>query len=228
MTCSVLVFAKAPEPGAVKTRLIPALGSGGAAVLAARMIRRTLSTVKIADVGPIELWCTPDASHPLFALCQRDFGASVHIQSGDDLGGRMANAVADALSRADQTILIGTDIPTLEVQDLEHAKQVLIAGEDAVIGPTADGGYYLIGLRTPACELFEDMRWSTDAVFRETLRRVQALNWSMTTIAERWDVDVPQDLERLAGESSCASLLSQLSWSHTVDFSRTSNDTRAS
>lgn len=224
----VVVFAKAPEPGAVKTRLIPALGAGGAAVLAARMIRRTLATVAASGLGPIELWCAPDVSHPLFALCQRDFGVTLHLQRGADLGERMANALEDTLRRCDHALLIGCDIPLLRADDLRQARDALHAGTHAVLGPTVDGGYYLIGLSASARELFAEIRWGSPQVLSDTRERLQSLQWTAREVALHWDVDTPEDLDRLARNPATVDLLAQLSLAQTVDFARASNDTRAS
>src|SRR5262245_19021024 len=109
--CAVVVFAKAPEPGAVKTRLIPVLGPEGAAALHARLLKRALATARAAAVGPIELACAPDADHPFLRYCGARYGATLSNQSDGDLGARMLVACQRALEHAAGVLVIGADCP---------------------------------------------------------------------------------------------------------------------
>lgn len=194
-TIPLLVFARAPLPGASKTRLIPALGADGAARLSARMLRRTLAT---ARGQATELWCAPDTAHPVFAECAAEFGVRLHTQQGTDLGQRMAHALAEAFGRARAGVLVGTDCPGLCAADLAEARAALATeggeGAEAVLGPAVDGGYYLIGLRRPAPELFADMPWGGPDVLAETRRRLRELGWRWHELAPRRDLDRPEDL----------------------------------
>jgi hypothetical protein len=207
---AVLVFAKAPEPGRVKTRLVPALGEGPAAVLAARLARRTVAEVTRAGLTSVTLCATPDTRHPFFELLQRHHGVTLAEQGGGDLGARMHRALAAALCEHDAAILVGTDIPGLSAADLVRAAACLEDGADAVLGPAEDGGYWLIGLRRSHADLFEDMPWGGGAVLAETLRRMGELGLRAACVAERWDVDRPDDLERLAADAVFAPLLAGL------------------
>jgi hypothetical protein len=207
---AVLVFAKAPEPGRVKTRLVPALGEGPAAVLAARLARRTVAEVTRAGLTSVTLCATPDTRHPFFELLQRHHGITLAEQGGGDLGARMHRALAAALCGHDAAILVGTDIPGLSAADLVRAAACLEDGADAVLGPAEDGGYWLIGLRRSHADLFEDMPWGGGAVLAETLRRMGELGLRAACVAERWDVDRPDDLERLAADAVFAPLLAGL------------------
>jgi rSAM/selenodomain-associated transferase 1 len=207
---AVLVFAKAPEPGRVKTRLVPALGEGPAAVLAARLARRTVVEVTRAGLTSVTLCATPDARHPFFELLQRHHGITLAEQGGGDLGARMHRALAAALCEHDAAILVGTDIPGLSAADLVRAAACLEDGADAVLGPAEDGGYWLIGLRRSHAFLFDDMSWGGAEVLAETRRRMDARSMRMACVAERWDVDRPEDLERLAADAVLAPLLAGL------------------
>src|SRR5665647_860280 len=109
----LIVFAKAPQPGAVKTRLIPLLGEAGAAALQARLVERTLATACAAGVGPVELYCAPRAEDPFFEYCGGRYAVSLASQADGDLGARMRDAFARVLSVARHAILIGTDCPAL-------------------------------------------------------------------------------------------------------------------
>src|SRR5882672_12690446 len=98
--CRVMVFARAPTPGEVKTRLIPALGEAGAAALHRRLVTHTLGAAADALIGPVELWCTPDTGDPFFFDCERRLRVSLHAQGQGDLGSRMRRAFESALARA--------------------------------------------------------------------------------------------------------------------------------
>src|SRR3954452_17777666 len=123
----VAVFAKAPVARFAKTRLIPLLGAEGAAELQAQLIRRAVATARAADVGPVTLWCAPDCSHPLF----RDFRVALRPQPEGDLGACMLAAFEAA---GGPLVLIGSDCPVLEAQDLRDAAAAL-AEADVVIAP---------------------------------------------------------------------------------------------
>src|SRR5262245_9176757 len=110
----VLVFARAPEPGAVKTRLMPLLGAEGAAALYRRRVEHTLEQATAANAGPVELWCHPGDADPFLNHCARRYGASLRVQAGADLGARMLQAFECALRLSRFAVLIGTDCAVLE------------------------------------------------------------------------------------------------------------------
>ncbi len=189
-----MVFAKAPIPGTVKTRLIPSLGSENSARLHASLVHRTLSMAVNSRVGGTELWCAPDSTHVFFQEMEAGFGVALRLQQGDDLGQRMAFAFNRVLSEASSAILVGSDYPDLSRADLRKAAKILEGGCEVVLGPADDGGYVLIGLSRPAPELFVDMPWGTDTVLdmtRERLRR-QGRRWRELPV--RHDLDRPEDL----------------------------------
>jgi rSAM/selenodomain-associated transferase 1 len=191
---AVAVLAKAPLPGFAKTRLIPALGADGAASLQARLVERAVATACAAVIGPVTLWATPDESHPLFQAIGAHLGVALARQGDGDLGARMLAAIAAANAPA---LVIGTDCPALTSEHLRAAADVLRGGGDAVVIPTEDGGYALIGMRAPARALFSDMHWSAPSVMDETRRRLRALGLTWQEPVTLWDVDLPEDLERL-------------------------------
>jgi rSAM/selenodomain-associated transferase 1 len=196
MNCAVSVFARAPVAGAVKTRLIPAIGAEGAAALHARLVRHSLAIAVEANLGPVSLCCDPVASHPFFTGCAREFGVALHVQQGADLGARMAAALRAALEEAAGAIVIGSDCPSLTADDLRRAAAAL-AAHDAVLGPAEDGGYVLVGLRRSLPALFDDIEWGTSSVLEQTRARLRAAGAGWFEIETRWDVDRPQDLGRL-------------------------------
>jgi uncharacterized protein len=195
--CTVVVFARAPEPGKVKTRLIPVLGEEGAAALHRRLVAHSLAVATAAGIGPVELWCAPDTGDPFFDDCERRFGVSLHSQGEGDLGARMQRAFEAVLARARRAILVGSDIPALSARYLRDAERVLARGDDVVIGPAEDGGYVLIGLSRRDPELFRGIPWGGPEVLAETRRRVAALRWRSSELSALWDMDRPEDLQRL-------------------------------
>ena len=188
---AVAILAKAPLPGLAKTRLIPALGREGAALLQARLIARTLATACAAATGPVSLWAASEES-PFRELAQ-PFPVKLARQVGGDLGARMHAAFESSCP----TLVIGSDCPVLEPKHLRGAADALRDGFDAAVIPAEDGGYVLIGLRRPQPALFADMRWGTETVMAETRRRAAELGLAVRELAPLWDVDVPDDLERL-------------------------------
>jgi uncharacterized protein len=191
---AVAVLAKAPVAGFAKTRLVPALGTEGAARLQERLIARAVATACAATVGPVTLWATPDENHAVFRSLAKHSDIALRRQCDGDLGARMLAAVAAADGPA---LVIGTDCPALTAEHLRLAAVVLRSGTDAVVLPAEDGGYVLIGLRRPQPALFADMRWSTPQVMEETRRRLRSLGLSWQEPATLWDLDVPEDLVRL-------------------------------
>ena len=193
-TIAIAVLAKAPLPGFAKTRLIPALGAEGAALLQARLVEHAVATACAARIGPVTLWGAPDESHRLFQAIGARLGVALARQDGGDLGERMLAAVA----AADMPVLvIGTDCPALTADHLRAAADILRGGTDAAIIPAEDGGYALIGLRAPARTLFSEMRWSVPSVMEETRRRLRDLGMRWQEPVTLWDLDLPEDIERL-------------------------------
>lgn len=193
----IVVFAKAPRPGTVKTRLIPAIGAEGAATLYRRLAFEQIERAHEAFPGGVELWCAPDRGDAFFAACRGQFGVELYDQSGDDLGEKMHRAFANTLGRADAVLLVGTDCPGLTASYLRDAARRLVS-HDAVLGPVEDGGYAMIGLRVPRSELFRDMRWSHAGVADETRARMRACGMRWSEMPVVWDVDTVADLHRLA------------------------------
>jgi len=199
----ILLFAKAPVLGQVKTRMIPALGADGAARLHARLLRETIARLSMAPVAPLELWCAPDTGHALFGELAETQHLTLHQQDGEDLGERLLAASADALSRADAVALIGSDCPTLGTAYVAQALDALRSTDlDAVLGPAVDGGYVLLAMRRAEPTLFTGMPWGGNQVAAITRARMAALGWSWRELAVLRDVDRPADLlwyQTLAG-----------------------------
>lgn len=193
-TC-IIVFAKAPVAGKVKTRLVPALGAERAARLHGELLRHTLITV--CGCGhPVQLWCDGDPRDPFFTGLRSQFPLTLHRQCGAGLGARMAAAFEETLARAERVLLIGSDCPAITLHDM-HAAFAALRRYDAVLGPATDGGYWAMGLRRVDASLFEGIGWGGDSVLRDTLRRLDDLNWQWHLLNVYPDIDRPDDLAHL-------------------------------
>lgn len=195
--CAIIVFARAPVSGQAKTRLIPLLGAQGAAHLQARMTAHALAKARqaLAGQGPLVLCAAPDASDPELAALAAQHDAQFTAQSEGDLGTRM-HAAFEAFGYP--ALLMGSDAPCINTQDLGACAQALRDGADAVFLPAEDGGYGLVGLARSTPEIFTDMVWSTDQVMAQTRTRLCEANRSWREIRTIWDVDEPADFQRLA------------------------------
>lgn len=191
----LLVFARYPEPGKAKTRLIPALGAAGAAALYREMAEAAIAqarhlaaerSVSIAiqftgsDVLPMQQWLGQDLLY--------------QAQATGDLGDRLLQAFQTAFHQGmTATVAIGTDCPELDAWLMAKAFQEL-QHHDLVLGPATDGGYYLIGLRRSVPELFRGIAWSTDEVLSQTVAIAESCNLSIAYLPTLADVDRPADL----------------------------------
>ena len=175
---AVIVFSRAPVPGRVKTRLVPRLGAWRAARLHARLTAHALATAQAAGCGPVALY--PDAR-----------------QRGADLGERMYRALKHTLRQHRAAIVIGSDCPALRPADLRRAARLLAGGCDVVLGPAEDGGYVLLGARRLSVRLFAGIDWGTPSVYAATVARLRELGYRWRALRTLWDLDRPQDLERL-------------------------------
>ncbi len=191
----IAIFAKAPQPGTAKTRLIPVLGSAGAARLQRRLTLNALQLSSRLGSGNVTLWCAPDIRHRFFRALQLHCGVRQCKQHGADLGLRMSHAFS---SHNGPMLLIGTDCPVLQIEHLNMAKNALEEGNDAVFFPAEDGGYVLVGLRQPQASLFTGIDWGSERVMAQTRERLTELGLRWAEPVTLWDVDQPTDLARLS------------------------------
>ena len=192
---SIAILAKAPIPGAVKTRLIPTIGAHAAAVLQERLTERAIATALAADVGPVTLWCSPDATHSTFLKLVMQQRIILKRQPEGDLGARMLAATPPATA----VLVIGTDCPALTELHLRGAAMPARGDADVVIIPAEDGGYVLIGTRTSQPAIFSGIAWGTNAVLAGNPRASSSSAWLIEQ-PPLWDVDTEDDLARLERE----------------------------
>ncbi len=199
----VAVFAKAPVPGRVKTRLAASVGEAGAAILHERLTLHAIRTAVGSGMGPVELWCAPDMDHPFFRRCEREMGVELHLQEGADLGARMESTFAHAFAAGRGLVLIGADCPALASRHLAAAAAAVTAGE-AAVSPAEDGGYVLVALARSVPGLFEGIAWGGEGVMAATRERLAASGMPWRELETLWDVDRPEDLARLERSGALA------------------------
>lgn len=190
----IMVFAKAPVKGQVKTRLIPALGEETATELYKQLVSHTLNTVTQLNDVAIQLYCTPDTEDEFFQCCAKTFAVSLKNQKGGDLGERMQHAFRNGLHEYQQVIAIGCDCPQLSQQDIADAINALQQRHDACITPAYDGGYVLLGLKRFSPLLFEKIDWGSEQVMLQTRQQLATAGFDWHELPPRHDIDTPGDL----------------------------------
>lgn len=193
----LVIFSRYPKPGESKTRLIPAIGSEKAAMLQRHMTEDTvLKARKLASLLGIEVKIFYTGGSQLeMQTWLGDFHFEKQVDG--DLGNKMAAAFDQTfLENGAKVVIVGTDCPDLEINNLQKAFSMLNVS-DLVLGPAIDGGYYLIGLNKEASFLFKDMPWGSTTVFSETKRRAQEKKMKISCLKTLADIDRPQDLHRL-------------------------------
>jgi rSAM/selenodomain-associated transferase 1 len=191
----VAVFARAPVAGRAKTRLIPRLGADGAARLQRQLIAQALARAQALPGARVTLWTAEPCADAGIFRAARQAGAAVRVQRGDQLGARMAHAFAETLDGSRPMLLIGTDCPAQTTADLDAARAAL-GDADVVVQPAEDGGYVLIGMRTPHPMLFDGIAWGGDAVMAATRARAAEHRLRLAELPMSWDLDRGEDLDR--------------------------------
>jgi len=190
---TIAVFARAPVAGLVKTRLAKVLGDARAAELYAAFVVDTLAACASAGLETT-LWVAGDPDHPALVTPR---GIARCAQPDGDLGARMAAALEAGIERAGHALVVGSDAPTLPADYLVLASHWLATGEaDVVLGPAADGGFYLAAARRPV-RMFERVRWSARTTLAETAERARAHGARVALLPPWYDVDEPEDLRLL-------------------------------
>jgi len=202
---ALVIFAKAPIPGEVNTRLCPPLTPDEAATLHGSFVIDMLERTKLA-VATLQLSfhrylaCAPSSELVFFKIMEERQGVRLLDQVGEDLGQRIHRTSVDLFAKGyKQVIIVGTDVPTLPLSVYQDAFAML-GRSDVVLGPALDGGYYLIGLTQPVEQLFTEVPWSTDQVLAVTQRKAKALGLSVGLTTTWRDVDTIADLQALITE----------------------------
>jgi hypothetical protein len=199
---TLIVFARAPRPGQVKSRLAVDVGDEEAARIYAEMGRGIVEGVVGGGYRTIIAYDPPDAEHDIVAwLDEGDF--ELVPQRAGDLGERLSGAIQDAFVESDRVAVIGTDSPGVDRAVVEEAFTRLDRC-DVVLGPSFDGGFYLLGLVTPVPSLLRDIPWSSGKERGEILRRARVRDLRVDQMVARIDVDTIEDLRALEASGETA------------------------
>ena len=195
----LMQFAKWPEAGRVKTRLMPLLGAGGALQAHITLTLAVLDNL-CASGYPVQFWWdraldpAPEESGVIVENLD-SAGLAQKVQQGATLGDRMLAALSESLASYDRAVVIGSDCPSVDPGYVREAVARL-ASADVVLGPSDDGGYVLIGASRVVPGMLDNIDWGTDRVMAQTCARLASLGLQVSLLAPRWDVDEPDDWER--------------------------------
>jgi rSAM/selenodomain-associated transferase 1 len=198
MNKTIIVMTKVPIAGTVKTRLQPFLDAEQCAALAECFLLDTVNKINSLKIKLIIAYSPVEQRDVLLEMLP-EHGNFIE-QKGANLGNKMFHAFEFAFTDgADSVVLIGTDSPTFPKEFIIEAFESL-SKTDAVLGATTDGGFYLIGLRSLKKELFEDVEWSSPRTFEQTVRNIENADLKLSFLPLWYDVDTPEDLEKLKNE----------------------------
>lgn len=189
----LMLFAKQPIPGKVKTRLQPDFSPEQAAQIAEFLIRDTAQVATANWPSAVYLYGAPSADHPVFSRLAGKFHMRLATQAVGGLGFKMLTALREGIERSGAAGVLGCDVPHCREAILELAHEKL-AGGDNVLGPTEDGGYYFIGLQQASAALFEHIEWGGNQVAETTLWRAQRLGITFQVLPKLTDIDTRDDL----------------------------------
>ncbi len=196
MEPALVIMAKRPAVGRTKTRLCPPLTLAQAAALYDALLRDTIELVAGLDGVRLAIAVTPPEAADSFRYISPP-GTILLPVTGKDIGDCLDQVLGRLLASGhSQAIALNSDGPTLPLAYVQQAV-VRLMDADVVLGPSEDGGYYLIGLKQPRPELFQDIKWSTEQVTGQTLDRAEALRLNVTLLPSWYDVDTAADLDRL-------------------------------
>jgi len=195
----LMQFAKWPEAGRVKTRLIPALGASGA--LEAHITLTLAVLDNLCGSGlPVQFWwdraveAVPEDAQEVVRAIEHH-GLRQRVQQGANLGERMLGALEAGLQSHTLALIVGSDCPSVEPEYVRQAVARLKEC-DVILGPSDDGGYVLIGVRRVVPHMLDDIVWGTEHVLEQTCERLEELGLSVGLLEPRWDVDEPEDWAR--------------------------------
>ena len=202
---ALIVFVKNPIPGTVKTRLQARYTPEQAAAIYTAFVCDTLHRAENMNIDRrIIAYDPPNAETEVGALCGTRWNYVAQVQ--EDLGERMHTALAQQLKTgASSAVLIGTDIPSLPTHHITQAFD-LLREKDVVLGPSTDGGYYLVGFSRPAPETFLNIDWSTSSVLSQTIDQIENAGYSLGLVPPWFDVDTPEELDILLAHARAQKL----------------------
>lgn len=191
------LFAKAPVAGQAKKRLCPPLDFSESAKVASALLAHAINAVESNWPGQSVLSVTPDTKHAAFSAVIQSNHWRTTVQSKLDLGCRMCESLEQGVELAGSAAVLGTDIPSINRDILQQAFNGLARGQQ-VIGPTADGGFYLLGMNQSPRALFQGIRWGTDEVYAKLMENAQANGVYLKALPILSDCDYYEDLQAAA------------------------------
>lgn len=192
---ALILFARDPVPGTVKTRLLPLLGTEKTYQLYMRFLRDSIAKIQQTQGADMYIGVTPSNESGFFSRFDGENGPEIFVQQGADLGEKMKNAFMRSFEAGyERVVIIGADSPSLPVDYIQNA---LGSDKPLQLGPSTDGGYYLIGMAPPLVDIFQDVNWGSDKVLRETLARITEKGADLELLPIWYDVDRPEDLRFL-------------------------------
>ena len=194
---ALILFAKSPVPGRVTTRLMPQLNAQQAAQVAKLLIEHTVQLAVSNWSGPITLHTWPDTNNEVLKNLSATHGLRLVPQRQGDLGQKMYGSISELTEQGVPAAVMGCDVPHCPGELLCEARELLIQGQN-VIGPTIDGGYYLIGLQKAWPEIFKGILWGGDHVMQNTLQAARSCGVHFTLLAPLRDIDRFEDLQWIA------------------------------
>jgi rSAM/selenodomain-associated transferase 1 len=200
---ALVILTKAPQPGQSKTRLVPPLSYAEAADLARALLLDQLQNLATFGGACLFIAFTPETAAGFFDgfIAQ---GFTCFAQRGQSLGERMSHAFEHLFASGfANVILIGSDLPALPVRFFHQAYAWLEKSADVVLGPSADGGYYLIGMKRMIPAIFDDIAWSSADVLSQTIHKLDDLGLKHELLSQWYDIDTANDLERLQSQAKC-------------------------
>lgn len=192
----LLVFSKNPTLGKVKTRLAKSIGKEKALEIYKALLKKTASVLEELEVDIHLYYSDYIEKDDLFSTVVKQ----KKRQTGEQLGERMFNAFRESLVSYDKVVIIGTDLWTLEIQDIKNAFRAL-ENHAAVIGPSTDGGYYLLGIKEVIPQIFLNKQWGTSSVLPNTLKDLKSMKYHL--LPEKNDIDTFSDLEEHPSLKAC-------------------------
>lgn len=191
----IVIFAKLPRLGRVKTRLQSALSAEQALDIYLQLFNHSLNTLLTARLCPVELWFDEQPDKILASQIHERYGPiEIRVQQGNDLGQRMQHALQTVLRRATKTVLVGVDCPAIDKDYLATALTKLNRVTSVVLGPAVDGGYVLLAAQTADLPVFDAVEWGSERVLQQTRQRLlqQGIEWF--ELPALIDIDRPEDL----------------------------------
>ena len=204
----IAIFCKHPTPGKVKTRLAASIGEPEAAAIYKQLLDYTVDTAKSSGL-PVSLWISPSDQKDWFQSHYPD--VEILCQCDGHLGKRLQLAATTHHQRGEAWIFLGSDCPTLTEHDLVDTSKAL-QSHDVVIGPSQDGGYWMVAGKQPHPELWTDMPWSEPTLFQATIDVINHHNHRHLSMRQQSDMDTLEDLRRLQKSGKLPSEFNQ--WSH--------------